>query len=116
MFMFGPVGPMELALIVLVIAPLFVLWIVALFHIVARRPDLSVSWKGIWSVVVLLLGYAGLLLYVMFRPPTPVFRTGTGDNTAGRAALKELGQLIEEDAFRREFFEDNLLALRFNAS
>lgn len=85
----------DLALVVLVIAPLFVLWIVALFHIVVRRPDLSIGGKAIWSAVVILLGYAGLLLYVMFRPPRPVTRTGVEDGTVGRNALRRLGQLIE---------------------
>ena len=84
----------DLALVVLVIAPLFVLWIVALFHIVARRPDLSVGRKGIWSAIVLLLGYAGLLLYVMFRPPRPVARSGAEDATAGRTALRRVSRLI----------------------
>lgn len=95
---------------VLVIAPLFVLWVVALFHIVARRPDLSVSGKGIWSAVVILLGYAGLLLYMMFRPPRPATRNGIEDNTAGQAALNDLGRLIgdhdagsiSDEAFARD--------------
>ena len=86
----------DLALVVLVIAPLFFLWIVALFHIVARRPDLSIGGKGIWSAIVLLLGYAGLLLYVMFRPPRPVTRTGVEDGPVGRNALRRLSQLIAD--------------------
>ncbi|MGB9358351.1 MAG: PLDc N-terminal domain-containing protein [Acidimicrobiia bacterium] len=85
-----------LALVVLVIAPLFVLWIVALFHIVAGRPDLSIGGKSIWSAIVLLLGYAGLLLYVMFRPPRPVARTGAEDKAVGRKALRRLSQLIAD--------------------
>ena len=86
----------EAALVVLVVAPLFVLWIVALFHIVMRRPDLSVAGKGIWSAIVIVLGYAGLLLYVMFRPPRPVTGTGVDDGTAVRAALHRLSRLIED--------------------
>jgi len=86
----------DLALVVLVIAPLFVLWIVALFHIVVRRPNLSIGGKAIWSAIVILLGYAGLLLYIMFRPPRPVTRTGVEDATVSTNALRRLSQLIED--------------------
>ena len=41
------------------------------------------------------VGYAGLLLYTMFRPPRPVNRTGLEEGKARRAALHRLGQLIE---------------------
>jgi hypothetical protein len=86
----------EVAIGVLVIAPLFVLWVVALFHIVTRRPDLSITGKGIWSAAVILLGYAGLLLYTMFRPPRPATPTRAEEREAGPAALSRLAQLIED--------------------
>ena len=88
----------QAALFVLVVAPLFLLWVVAIFHIVLRRPDLSIARKWMWSAVVIVLGYAGLLVYTMFRPPWPVTRTGADNGTASRAALGRLRQLIEDHA------------------
>ena len=85
----------NVALVVLVVAPLLVVWIVALTHIVLRRPDLSVLWKGIWSAVVILTGYVGLLLYLALRPPRPANRIGSDNPAAFRAALQRLNELVE---------------------
>ncbi len=85
----------NLALVVLVVAPLLVVWIVALFHIVLQRPDLSVLWKGIWLAVVILAGYVGLLLYMAFRPARSPTQFGAHDAAATRTALRRLGELVE---------------------
>ena len=85
----------NVALVVLIVAPLLILWMVAVFHIVVRRPDLSVLGKGLWSAVVILTGYVGLLLYMAFRPPRPATRIGADDAAATRTALRQLNELVE---------------------
>lgn len=82
-------------LVVLIVSPLLVLWVVALFPIVLRRPGLSVLWKGIRSAVVILTGYVGLFLYVAFRPPRSATQIGANDAAATRAALRRLGEIVE---------------------
>jgi len=84
----------NLALVVVVVAPLLVLWIVALVHIMLLRPDLSVVWKAIWTAVVILTGYLGVLLYLAFRPPRPATRSGAHDPAATRVALQRLSELV----------------------
>lgn len=79
--------------IAFVLIPLAVLWVVALFHILARRPDLSLAWKGIWSATVILVPYVGLLLYAMLRPPRTPKRSGGEDPSAGSRALQRIREL-----------------------
>jgi hypothetical protein len=80
-------------LIALVLAPLVILWIVALFHILVRREDLSLGWKAIWSGVVIAMPYVGLLIYAALRPPRSHTPTGGEDGTAAGAAIEQLAQL-----------------------
>ena len=80
-------------LVGVVLVPLLILWLAALYHIIARRPDLSVTWKGIWSVVVVFLPYVGVFLYGMLRPPRPPERTGGKDPTVIDAAFAKLDEL-----------------------
>ena len=77
----------------LVLVPLAILWIVALFHIVVRRHDLSFGRKAIWSGVVIVVPYIGLLIYAALRPPRPPTPTGGEDQTAAGAAIEQLSQL-----------------------
>jgi hypothetical protein len=44
-----------------------VLWVRAVFD-AFRRGDLSSSAKAAWAIIMLLLPFAGLLVYVMMRP------------------------------------------------
>jgi hypothetical protein len=81
-------------LIALVLVPLLVLWIVALFHILVRRRDLSVGRKAIWSVLVIVVPYIGLLIYAALRPPRSPTPTGGEDQTAAGSAIEELAQLV----------------------
>ena len=84
-----------LLLTALVIVPLVILWIAALFHIVLRRPDLSFGRKAIWSGLVVLVPYVGVLMYTALRPPRPPTPTGGEDQTAAGTAIEELARLVD---------------------
>jgi hypothetical protein len=79
--------------IAVVVIPLAVLWVVALFHILARRPDLSVEWKAIWSAAVILVPFVGLLLYAVLRPPRTPKRSGGEDPSAVSRAVQRIREL-----------------------
>jgi len=85
-----------LLLTALVIVPLVILWIAALLHIVVRRTDLSFGRKVIWSGLVVLVPYVGVLMYAALRPPRPPTPTGGEDQTAAGAAIEELAQLVDD--------------------
>ncbi len=89
-------GAEQTLAIAIVVVPLAVIWIVALFHIIARRSDLSIGWKGIWSVVVILIPYIGLLIYAFVRPTTPLKGNRDTDPTATRTAIDEIHRLVSE--------------------
>ena len=76
--------------------PLIAIWLLALFHIVVRRSDLSIWWKGIWSATVLLIPYIGVLVYVFVRPPVQAKGLRDGDPTATRRAIEELHRLVAD--------------------
>ena len=57
-------------LILAAVAIYAVFWARALLD-VARRPDLSGSAKAGWAIVMLVLPFAGLVLYTMLRPAKP---------------------------------------------
>lgn len=88
---------LSLLAVVLVFAPLLVLWVLALFHIVARRPDLSVAGKAIWLAIVVFAAYLGLLLYAGLRPPRSPQATGK-DDEAAKDALTRLATLVDDHA------------------
>lgn len=50
--------------------PLFALWVVAFWDI-ARRRDLTVIRKIMWSVVIVITAYIGIALYAIMRPVPP---------------------------------------------
>ena len=58
------------ALILAAVAIYVVFWARALLD-VARRPDLGGSAKAGWAIVMLVLPFAGLVLYTMLRPARP---------------------------------------------
>jgi hypothetical protein len=93
--------------VVLVLAPLLVLWVLAVFHILARRRDLSIAAKGLWMAIVVLVPYVGLLLYYGLRPPRPPQGTG-GDENASRAAIRRLIALADDHAAGR--IDDDVFA------
>lgn len=78
----------------IVLVPLFAMWVVALFHILAKRDDLSVGWKGIWSAIVVLLPYLGVLIYAFIRPPAQAKGSGAGDSTATGQAIDRVHRLV----------------------
>ena len=63
-------GVLIRALILAAVAIYVVFWVRAMLD-VARRPDLSGSAKEGWAIVMLLLPFAGLVLYTMLRPARP---------------------------------------------
>jgi hypothetical protein len=79
----------------LVMVPLVVLWGAALFDIVIRRRDLSLGRKSIWSVLVVLVPYVGVLMYAALRTPRAATPTDGEDQSAAGAAIRELGGLVE---------------------
>lgn len=82
--------------VAIVLIPLGVIWILALFHIITRRSDLSIGWKGIWSAVVILIPYVGVFIYAFVRPPVQGKRSGNTGPTATRAAIDEIHRLVGE--------------------
>jgi len=54
-------------LIVALIVLFLVMWVRAAID-VARRPDLTTSAKAAWALLMLLIPFAGLLVYTMLRP------------------------------------------------
>jgi len=89
---------LKLAAAAVVVIPLVIIWLAALFHIVARRPDLSISWKGIWAIAVLAVPYIGVFIYTMLRPPRAPRRKGANDPTAVGAAIERLRSLVTAHA------------------
>jgi hypothetical protein len=73
-----------------------VIWILAVFNIIVRRSDLSIAWKGIWSAVVILIPYVGVLIYVTVRPPAQTASGGGYDATATGQAIDEIHRLVSE--------------------
>lgn len=86
--------------VVLVVAPLVVLWALAVFDILARRPDLSAAGKGAWMAIVVLVPYFGVLLYAGLRTPRPPQGTGQDDG-ASTAAVRRLTALADDHAAGR---------------
>lgn len=86
--------------IVLIVAPLVVLWGLAVFHIVARRPDLPAVGKAVWIAIVLVLPYFGLLLYAGLRPYRPLQATGIRDSVVN-VAMRNLAKLVDDHAAGR---------------
>lgn len=54
-------------LILATVALFLVLWVRALIDL-SRRADLSGSAKAGWAIIMLVLPFAGLLVYTMLRP------------------------------------------------
>lgn len=54
-------------LILATVALFLVLWVRALIDL-SRRADLSRSAKAGWAIIMLVLPFAGLLVYTMLRP------------------------------------------------
>lgn len=58
-------------LILTAVAIYVVFWARALLDLARHRPDLSGSAKAGWAIVMLVLPFAGLVLYTMLRPARP---------------------------------------------
>ena len=82
--------------VAIVLIPLIAIWLLALYHIIARRSDLTIGWKAIWSAAVVLIPYVGVLIYAFVRPPAPVKGPRHNDTTATKRAIDELHHLVAE--------------------
>ncbi len=80
----------------IVLIPLGVIWLLALYHIIAKRSDLTIGWKAIWSAAVVLIPYVGVLIYAFLRPPAPVKGSRHNDPTATRRAIDEIHRLVAD--------------------
>ena len=81
--------------VAIVLIPLGVIWLVAFYHIIAKRSDLTIGWKAIWSAIVVLIPYVGVLIYAFVRPPAPMKGSRHDDPTATKRAIDELHHLVE---------------------
>jgi len=86
----------NLAVVAIVLVPLSVIWVLALFNIVVRRSDLSIVWRIAWSAVVILIPYVGVLVYATVRPPRLLQRSGGSDTTATGQAIAEIHHVVAE--------------------
>ena len=80
--------------VAIVLIPLIVIWVVALFHIVVKRNGLSMGWKAIWFAAVVFVPYIGVLIYAIVRPPAPLRRRANDDPTATRRAIDDMHRLV----------------------
>ena len=64
-------GVLIRVLILAAVAIYVVFWARAMLDVARHRPDLSGSAKAGWAIVMLILPFAGLVLYTMLRPARP---------------------------------------------
>jgi MFS family permease len=86
----------SVAAVGIVLVPLLAMWVLALFHIVAKRSDLSIGWKAIWSATVLLIPFIGVLIYVFVRPSAPSRGPAHKSESVTRKAIDEIHGLIAD--------------------
>jgi len=87
-----------IAWLIVVVIPLIVIVAVALFHVVARRPDLGVPAKAGWIAAILFLPYIGVLLYALFRPPGVAPGKETANVAVTATTMSRLRGLVDEHA------------------
>ena len=83
----------ELIVWLVVLVPLIVIEAIAVFHVAARRPDLSTLRKGGWIAGILLVPYVGILMYALLRQPTPA--SGKAASAEGAGAATTMGRVRE---------------------
>ena len=82
--------------LVLVIVPLLVLEALSLYHVFARRPDLSVIGKGGWAAGILLLPLLGVLVYALIRPPGTAHGKARAEDEAPGTTMRRLRRIIDD--------------------
>ena len=89
---------MDLRLVwaLLVIVPLLIIEVTALFHVVARRPDLRVTRKVTWAIGIVLLPLIGALLYALFRPPGVATGKATHHESTAGSTMQALHQMMAD--------------------
>lgn len=84
-------SPLAWALVVLV--PLVAIESLALFHLIARRPDLRVASKTGWVAVIVFIPFVGVLAYALMRPPGLASGKATGEQATG-STMQQLRDLM----------------------
>lgn len=78
----------------LVLVPLLVIEAVALFHLIARRPDLGVAGKAAWAAGILLIPFVGALVYALLRPPRLASGKASSEEPAAGSTMERLRELM----------------------
>ncbi len=86
------------AWLIVVVIPLIVIIGMALFHVVARRPNLGVPAKAGWIAAILFLPYVGVLLYALFRLPGVAPGKETADDADSGTTMRRLRGLVDDHA------------------
>lgn len=84
-------APLAWALVVIV--PLVAIEVLALFHLLARRPDLGVASKSGWAAGIVFIPFIGALAYVLLRPPGAASGKATREQATG-STIQQLRDLI----------------------
>lgn len=84
-------APLAWALVVIV--PLMVIEALALFHLLARRPDLGTASKAGWAAAIVFIPVIGALAYVLLRPPGAASGKATRKQAAG-STMQQFRDLI----------------------
>ncbi len=79
-----------------VVIPLVIIGVAALFHLITRRPDLKAASKAGWVATIFLIPFVGVLVYAMFRPPALASGTGRPEHDADGSTMRRLRKLIAD--------------------
>ena len=81
---------------VLVGLPLLVMVVVALFDLIWRRTDFSPLRRLGWGAVIVFLPLIGVLLYALFRTPSPAAGKSRGEQEEAQSTMLRLEGIIED--------------------
>ena len=84
--------------LIVVTIPLLVIVGIALFHVLARRPDLAVASKAGWIAVIVLIPYIGVLIYALFRPPSTAPGKEATDRGEETGTMRRVRGLVDDHA------------------
>jgi len=76
-----------------VIVPLVLIEMLALFHLLARRPDLGLASKAGWAAGIVLIPFIGSLAYVLLRSPGAASGKAIGEQATG-STMQQLRDLM----------------------
>jgi hypothetical protein len=103
----------EVLWVILIVIPVTLSWVAAIFDLLGRRRDLPWWAVGLWLLFILILPVLGMLIYFITRPTLPeeqaavqaAVNRARADQTASYAgALKDLSDLRERGVITDEEF------------